>query len=114
VPTQLLLDSVATRYDPAKLGRPGLKANLVITDRQEQVGLEAGSTVFLARVGRPLADPAVTVTGPRKLILGLLFLKLPAWQLAAAGLKIEGDAGALDALQGALDPLQGGFNIAEP
>lgn len=114
VPTQLLLDSVATRYDPAKLGRPGLKANLVITDRQEQVGIEAGSTVLLARVGRPLADPAVTVTGPRKLILGLLFLKLPAWRLAAEGLKIEGDAGALDALQGALDPLQGGFNIAEP
>ena len=113
VPTQLLMDSMATRYDPAKIGTP-LAINLVLTDRNETVGIDAGKTVLLARVGSPSASPAVTIKGPRRLILGLLFLKLPLAQLQAAGLVIEGDANAVAALQAALDPIPAGFTIAEP
>ena len=62
----------------------------------------------------PVAQPQATVTGPRRLLLGLLFLKLPLAQLEAAGLKVEGDRAAVEALQASLDPLPGSFPIAEP
>ncbi len=113
VPTQLLMDSMATRYDPAKLAAP-LALNLVLSDRNETVGIEAGKSVLFARVGQPAARPAATITGPRRLLLGLLFLKLPLAQLQAAGLKVEGDPAAIAALQAALDPIPAGFTIAEP
>jgi alkyl sulfatase BDS1-like metallo-beta-lactamase superfamily hydrolase len=114
VPTQLLLDSVATRFDPARLTGGKVKINLVITDRKEEVGIEAGPSVLIARVGVPGKEPQVTLSGPRRLILGLFFLGLPIEQLQAAGLKVEGDAGAVKALSAALDPVPSGFNIAEP
>ena len=114
VPTQLLMDSMATRYDPARNPRAGQSINLVITDRKETVGIDAGKTVLIARVGQPSAKPVATVTAPRQLMLALLFLKMPAAQLQAMGLKIEGDATAVSALQAALDPIPGGFNIVEP
>ena len=113
VPTQLLMDSMATRFDPARLAAP-LAINLELTDRKETVGIEAGKTVLFARVGSPSASPKVTLKGPRRLILGLLFLKLPLAQLQAAGLVVEGDASAVAALQAALDPIPTGFTIAEP
>ena len=114
VPTQLLMDSVATRYDPAKRAGADLKFNLVITDRKEVVGIEAGKTVLIGRVGQPVNNPAVTLTGPRQLMLALLFLKVPLAQLQGMGLKVEGDPDAIAALQTALDPISPGFNIAEP
>ncbi len=113
VPTQLLMDSMATRYDPARLATP-LAINLELTDRKETVGIDAGKTVLLARVGSPSASPKVTLKGPRRLILGLLFLKLPLAQMQAAGLVVEGDPAAIASLQAALDPVPGGFTIAEP
>ncbi len=113
VPTQLLMDSMATRFDPARLAAP-LAINLELTDCKELVGIEAGKTVLFARVGSPIASPKVTLKGPRRLILGLLFLKLPLAQLQAAGLVAEGDAAAVAALQAALDPVPSGFTIAEP
>lgn len=114
VPTQLLMDSMATRYDPAKNARPDQSINLVVTDRKETVRLDAGKNVLIARVGQPAANPVATVTGPRQLILALLFMKLPLAQLQAVGLKIEGDAAAVSAIQAALDSVPSGFNIVEP
>lgn len=114
VPTQLLIDSVATRYDPAKNAGGDLRVNLVITDREEVVGIEAGKSVLIGRVGQPAAGPTVTLTGPRQLMLALLFLKTPLAQLQQLGLKVEGDPVAIATLQAALDPISGGFPIAEP
>jgi alkyl sulfatase BDS1-like metallo-beta-lactamase superfamily hydrolase len=113
VPTQLLMDSMATRYEPARLAAP-LAINIELTDRKEVIGIEAGKTVLLARVGSPIASPKATLKGPRRLILGLLFLKLPLAQLQAAGLTVEGDASAVAALQAALDPVPNGFTIVIP
>ena len=113
VPTQMLLDSLATRFDPAKLGGRKLTVNLVIADRKEHAGLTANETTLIGRMVRA-ADPAATITAPRRLLLGLFFLKAPLSQLEAAGLEVEGDRAAVEALAAALDPLPGGFNIAEP
>ena len=114
VPTQLLIDSVATRYDPTQLGRAPFAVNLVMTDRKETVGVELGKSVLIGRVGQPANNPTVTLTGPRQLMLALLFLKVPLAQLQQMGLKVEGDPSAVAALQSALDPISPGFNIAEP
>ena len=114
VPTQLLMDSVSTRYDPARMTAAPIAINIELTDRGEVIGIEAGKTVLLARVGQPVANPAVVLKGPRRLILGLLFLKLPLAQLEAAGLKVEGDPAAIAVLQAALDPVPNGFTIVEP
>jgi alkyl sulfatase BDS1-like metallo-beta-lactamase superfamily hydrolase len=114
IPTGLLLDSAATRFDPAKLGGRKLAINLVLTDRGETAGIEAGDLVMIGRMGTPSPAPDATITGPRRLLLALLFLKMPLASLQAAGLKVEGDAAAVQALADALDPLPGPFNIAEP
>jgi len=113
VPTQLLMDSMATRYDGTRMAAP-LAINLVITDRKETVGIDAGSSVLIGRVGLPADKPAATVTGPRQLILALLFLKAPLAQLQGLGLKVDGDPAAVKALQDALDPMPSGFNIVKP
>lgn len=113
VPTQLLLDSMATRYDPAKLGGRRLAINLVMPERRERAGLEVGATTLIGRMS-PLAKADATITAPRRALLGLLFVKMPLAQMEAAGLKVEGDRSAVEALVGALDPLPAGFNIAEP
>lgn len=113
VPTQQLLDSVATRFDPAKLGGRKLAINLSIPSRNESAGIEVSETTMIGRM-EPLAEPNATLTGPRPLFLALLFLKTPLAQLEAAGLKVEGDRAAVEAWLAAIEPVPGAFNIVEP
>lgn len=114
IPTELLLDSAATRYSPGKLGRDRMTAQLNLTDRAETAVIEANGNVMIGRMGDGAGVPDVTVTGPRQLMLGLLFLKLPLAQMQAAGLKVDGDPAALQALLDALDPLPTSFDIVTP
>jgi alkyl sulfatase BDS1-like metallo-beta-lactamase superfamily hydrolase len=114
IPTGLLLDSVATRLDPVVIGDKALAINFVFSDRQEQAKISVGNAVMFSEMGASHASPNVTVTGPRQLFLALLFLKTPLTQLEGAGLKVEGDRAAVEALQAALDATPGPFNIAEP
>lgn len=113
VPTQLLLDSTATRFDPAKLAGRKLAINLVMPERKEVAGVELTGTTMFTRM-EALPQPQATITAPRRMLLGMLFLKLPLEQLEMAGLKVEGDRTAAQAWLDALDPLGNGFNIVEP
>ncbi len=113
IPTALLLDSIATRLDPAKLGTMPMKFQFNIADRKETALVSVANSVMVSEMG--ISDPAaIQVTGPRPLLLALFFLKTPVAQLQAMGLKVDGDAAALSALQKAIDVPKGGFNIAEP
>jgi alkyl sulfatase BDS1-like metallo-beta-lactamase superfamily hydrolase len=114
IPTGLLLNSVATRLNPAAIGDKALAINFVVTDRKEQAKISIGNAVMISEMGSTHASPAATISAPRQLFLAMLFLKMPLAQLEAAGLKIEGDRAAVEALQAALDPMPGVFNIAEP
>ena len=69
---------------------------------------------MISEMGAAHAKPAVTLTGPRQFFLGLFFLKLPLAQLEAAGLKIEGDRTAIEALQAAIETPPNVFNIVTP
>lgn len=113
VPTRELLDTASTRFDPARMGGRRAAINLVLTDRKEQASIELTETTMIGRMSA-LPAPQATLTGPRRLLLGLLFMKLPLAQLEMAGLKVEGDRAAVEAWLGALDPVPAGFNIIEP
>jgi alkyl sulfatase BDS1-like metallo-beta-lactamase superfamily hydrolase len=114
IPTGLLLDSVATRLNPAAIGDKALAINFAITDRKESAKISIGNAVMISEMGMAHDAPTVTVTGPRQLFLAMLFLKMPLAQLEAAGLEIEGDRTAIETLQSALDAAPAPFNIAEP
>jgi alkyl sulfatase BDS1-like metallo-beta-lactamase superfamily hydrolase len=114
IPTGLLLDSVATRLDPVAIGDRSMAINFAFTDRNEKAKVSVGNAVMFSEMGAAHTAPAATITGPRQLFLALLFLKMPLAQLEGAGLKVEGDRAAVEALQAALDPMPGPFNIAEP
>lgn len=114
IPTQLLLDSLSTRYDPAKLGGRNLAVRFTLPERSEVATLEANGAALIGRMGTLTTPVDASIVAPRRALLGLLFLKLPLAQLEAAGLKVEGDRAALQSLLDAIDPLPGGFNIAEP
>ena len=114
IPTGLLLDSVATRLDPVLIGDRSLAINFMISDRKEQAKVTVGNAVMFTEMGTGHTVPVATITGPRQLFLAMLFLKMPLAQLEGSGLKVEGDRGAIEALQAALDPMPGPFNIAEP
>ena len=114
IPTALLLDSVATRLNPAALGERKLAINMVISDRKEVASLTLANGVLIPAMEASSPTTDATITGPRQLFVAMLFLKMPLAQLEAAGLKIEGDRSAVEALHAALDPLPVAFNIAEP
>ena len=114
VPTGLLLDSAATRYDPGNLGRSRVAVRFELTDRGETALVEANESVLIGRMDDTRTVPDAIVRGPRELVLALLFLKLPMAQMKAAGLAVEGDEDALVALLGALDPMPGSFDIVTP
>lgn len=114
IETGLLLDSAASRYDPSKLGRTETTIQLNIVDRAETAVVEANDRVMIGRMGETSDTADVTITGPRQMLLGMLFLKMPVAQLQAAGLKVEGDASAMQALIDALDPIASGFEIVMP
>jgi alkyl sulfatase BDS1-like metallo-beta-lactamase superfamily hydrolase len=113
VPTQELLDSVSTRFDPSKLGGKTMGINLVMPERQEIAGVEITRTTMIGRM-KPVAQPVVTITGPRRALLGLLFMKMPLAQLEMMGVKVDGDRAAAEAWLNAIEPIPGGFKIVEP
>ncbi len=114
IPTALLLDSVATRLDPAVIVSKSLALNFMFSDRAEKAKISVANAVMINEMGVVHPTPAATVTASRQLFLAMLFQKMPLAQLEAAGLKIEGDRAAVEALQAALDPMPGPFNIVEP
>ncbi len=114
IPTEMLLESVATRLDPAIIGSRKVSFNLSFTDRAETASITIGNSVMVSEMGATDAAPTATLSGPRQLFLGLIFLKLPLAQLEAAGLKVEGDRAAIAAFQAAIENPPSTFNIVEP
>ena len=114
IPTGLLLDSVATRLDPVVIGTKTLKFNFNFTDRAEKARVSTENAVMINEMSQEHLSPDATLSGPRLLFLGLFFQKRPLAQMEAAGLKIQGDRAAVEALLAAIEPMPGPFNIAEP
>jgi alkyl sulfatase BDS1-like metallo-beta-lactamase superfamily hydrolase len=113
--TQELLDSAATRFAPERPGPRGITIAIDIPDRKEQAMIEVTGQAMIGRAGVLPEKPDVTIRGPRRAMLALLFVKVPVSTVAGMeGVTITGDTAALQALVDALDPLPHGFNIVEP
>ncbi len=113
--TQELLDSAATRFAPERAAPRGFTIAIDIPDRKEQAMIEVTPQAMIGRSGILPAQPDVTIRGPRRALLALLFVKLPVSTVAGMeGVSIEGDTAGLQALVDALDPLPHGFSIVEP
>jgi alkyl sulfatase BDS1-like metallo-beta-lactamase superfamily hydrolase len=63
---------------------------------------------------KPVSQPTVTITAPRRAVLALLFMKMPLAQLEMMGVKVEGDRAAAEAWLAAIDPIPEAFPIVEP
>ncbi len=115
ISTQELLDSAATLFAPEKPGRRGFAIGIDIPDRGEKATLEVGTQALIGRVGALPPSPAVTIRGPRRALLALLFVRVPIATVAQMpGVTIEGDRAALQALIDSLDPMPHGFDIVTP
>jgi alkyl sulfatase BDS1-like metallo-beta-lactamase superfamily hydrolase len=113
--TQELLDSAATRFAPERAAPRGFTIAIDIPDRKEQAMIEVTPQAMIGRSGTLPAQPDVTIRGPRRALLALLFVKLPVSTVAGMeGVTIQGDTAGLQALVDALDPLPHGFAIVEP
>ncbi len=115
ISTQDLLDSAATRFAPEQPQARNFTVAIDIPDRNEQAVLEVGEQVMIGRTGALPAKADVTIRGPRRALLALLFVKMPVSAVQAMpGVTIEGDLVALQALIDTLDPLPHGFDIVMP
>jgi alkyl sulfatase BDS1-like metallo-beta-lactamase superfamily hydrolase len=114
ISTQELLDSAATRFAPERFGARRITVGIDLPDRKETAMIEANGRVLIGRTGALPAAPDVTIRGPRAMLLAMLFLKQPVSAMQTAGLQVEGDAAALQALLDALDPVSQGFDIVLP
>lgn len=117
--TQELLDSAATRFAPERFVAPAGGRSVIVAidipDRKEQAMIEAGGQVMIGRTGALPAKPDITIRGPRRALLALMFVKMPVSTVAGMpGVTIEGDMAALQSLLDALDPLPHGFDIVVP
>ncbi len=117
--TQELLDSAATRFAPERFAAPAggrsLMVAIDIPDRKEQAMLEVNGQVMIGRTGALPAKPDITIRGPRRALLALMFVKMPVSTVAGMPeVTIEGDMAALQALLDALDPMPHGFDIVVP
>lgn len=115
ISTQELLDSAATRFAPEKPGARNFAIAIDIPDRGETATIEVGEQALIGRTGVLPANPAITIRGPRRALLALLFVKMPVQAVKAMpGVTIQGDEVALQALVDNLDPLPHGFDIVTP
>ncbi len=113
--TQELLDSAATLFAPEKPQVRNFALAIELTDRGEKAMLEVGEQAMIGRVGVLPENPLVTIRGPRRALLALLFAKIPVSAVKSLpGVTIEGDLVALQAMVDALDPMPQGFDIVTP
>lgn len=114
VPTRVLLDAMAVRFDGTKVSKTPKALNFVFTDTQENFAIEVNSSTALAR---PVLsdDPAATLTLTRTAFDKLLGRQAEFTDLMKAGeIKLTGNPLAARDYLTALDTPELWFNIVEP
>ena len=114
IPTQLVLDLISTRFNPAKFGSRPLTFALDIVDRKEAAVMQASATTLIGRMGTAAPADAFAITAPRQLLLGLFLAGMPLADAEKAGLKVTGNRAELVRLLGAIDRTGSNFPIVEP
>ena len=109
-----LMDSLAARFNPAKMTAEPFAVNLVFPDRDEALTLHLGKSVLVPREGR-VDDAAVTLTLDRAVFDLVLLGKttLPE-QLQSGAATVSGNPAMLQAFFGTLDRPDFWFPVVTP
>ena len=114
MPTSSLLDLLATRMVPEKIGDRVMTVVVDMTDANEKSLLSLRNSVLVSQVGKSIADPTVTVSGTHAMLLALFVRKMPLDKMEAGGLKVTGDHDALVALLDSIQPPPADYPIVTP
>jgi alkyl sulfatase BDS1-like metallo-beta-lactamase superfamily hydrolase len=114
IPAIDLFNSMATRFNPAKMqGEPAL-IQFEFPDRNETVTVDLRKSVMFPRASAQ-ADAGTRVTIDRSDLTRLLTQQVTMADLMGSGaLRIDGNAAALPALFLSLDPVVPQFNVVAP
>ena len=112
--TTQMLDLLATRLNPSKIGTREMTMAIDVTDRHYQSLISVKNAVLVAEAGKSIAAPAVSLTGTQAMLNKLFIRKLPLEQVEADGLKVSGDRAALLALQDAIETPPLDYPIVTP
>ena len=109
-----LMDSLAARFNPAKMAAEPFAVNLVFPDRDEEMTLHVGKSVLVPREGSS-GDAAVTLTVDRAVFDLVLLGKttLPE-QLQSGAASVSGNPAMLLAFFGTLDRPDFWFPVVTP
>ncbi len=114
MPMASFLDLVATRLNPAKIGDRAMTMAVDDGSKDNKSLVTLRNSVLVSEVGKSVAEPSVSISGPRSLLMGLFIRKLPLEKMEAAGLKIAGDRQALLSLLDAVEPPPWNYPIVTP
>ncbi len=115
VATETLLDFIAVRLDPERIGPRDFRLNLTLTDTGEKVLLTVSNATLTQLVGKHAADAAATVGLTRQTLVALIVRQTSVAKAVADGaIAVQGESGLLEKLFEALDDFELMFNILTP
>ena len=113
-PLANFLDLLATTVVPERAGTSKLAFNLVDSISGDRFAITLGHAVLVIEKGQSLAG-APTLTGPKPVLLGILFRQVPLDRMVAAGqVTVAGDPAPIQQLLPMLEQPRLDFNIVEP
>ncbi len=114
IPVQAFLDLLSTRLDPRAVADRHMSIALTFKDTQSDALLTLRNGVLVSQIGKQAAEPTVSVSGEKMLLMALFVAKRPIAQLEAAGLDISGDRSALKDLLAALKAPPRDYPVVTP
>ncbi|WP_293779341.1 alkyl sulfatase dimerization domain-containing protein [Sphingosinicella sp.] len=110
-----LLDLMAVRLSPEKAAGAELSIGIVLADSGERRLVSVQNRVLVHQPWMEGAAPAVTLTSPRRVFLGLVGGQVKAAEAVQKGvLRIDGDAAQLQRFTGLFEPPPASFGLALP
>lgn len=110
-----LLDLMAVRLSPEKAAGADLSIAIVLADSGERRLVSVRNRVLVHQPWTEGAAPAVTLTSPRRVFLGLVGGQVKAADAVQKGiLRIDGDAAQLQRFTGLFEPPPATFGLALP
>ena len=112
-PTAQVLDLLAVRLNPERLGERRFAFNLVFPERNERFAVTISNGVLVHESGVTLAD-APTITSPRGVFLQALGAGTMRRAVISGSIRISGDRGSLEGLNEVFDTPDPNFAIVTP
>ncbi|MBB4633450.1 alkyl/aryl-sulfatase [Sphingosinicella soli] len=110
-----LLDLMAVRLSPEKAAGADLSIGITLPDSGERRLVSVRNRVLVHQAWREGAAPAVTLTSPRRVFLGLVGGQVKAAEAVQKGiLRIDGDAAQLQRFTGLFETPPATFGLALP